>query len=151
MSNVLILGANGQIAKLAEKQLLAETPHHLTLFLRNASRISASDASRETIVDGSADNADQLKKAALGQDIVYANLAGNNIEDQAKAVVTALDTVGIKRLIWIDLFKREVEPASSHQRLQFDTVGLGKVLRHDNNLIGVTGVRVRHEGLQRDG
>lgn len=101
MSNVLILGANGQIAKLAEKQLLAETPHHLTLFLRNASRISASNASRETIVDGSADNADQLKKAALGQDIVYANLAGNNIEDQAKAVVTALDTVGIKRLIWI--------------------------------------------------
>lgn len=34
MANVLILGAHGHIAQLAEKQLLKETTHHLTLFLR---------------------------------------------------------------------------------------------------------------------
>ncbi|MCT0196690.1 NAD-dependent dehydratase [Lactobacillus helveticus] len=34
-------------------------------------------------------------------DIVYANLAGGNIEDQAKTVVKAMDEAGVKRLIWI--------------------------------------------------
>ncbi len=44
MTNVLILGANGKIAKLAETQLLAETDHHLTLFLRRASRLTVADS-----------------------------------------------------------------------------------------------------------
>ena len=36
-----------------------------------------------------------------GVDAVYANLAGNNIADQAKAVVEAMDATGVKRLVWI--------------------------------------------------
>jgi uncharacterized protein YbjT (DUF2867 family) len=36
-----------------------------------------------------------------GTDIVYANLAGQNIEAQAKAVVAAMKKAGVKRLIWI--------------------------------------------------
>lgn len=40
--------------------------------------------------------------AALdGIDIVYANLAGRNIEEEAKAVLAAMDQTGVKRLIWI--------------------------------------------------
>ncbi len=34
-------------------------------------------------------------------DLVYANLAGSNIEDQAKTVVKAMNANGIKRLIWV--------------------------------------------------
>lgn len=100
MTNVLILGAHGQIARLATKQLLSDTDAHLTLFLRRANRITATDADRETIVDGDAANVADLTAALKGQDIVYANLAGN-IEAEAKAVVTAMDQAGVKRLVWI--------------------------------------------------
>ncbi|AFR99537.1 SDR family oxidoreductase [Lentilactobacillus buchneri] len=101
MANVLILGANGQIAKLVEKQLLDETDHQLTLFLRQANRITVADPKRETVIEGDATNRQAIIKALDGIDIVYANLSGKNIEDQAKAVVGAIDRTNVQRLIWI--------------------------------------------------
>ncbi|MFT8411558.1 MAG: SDR family oxidoreductase [Schleiferilactobacillus perolens] len=101
MANVLILGAHGHIAQLAEKQLLRETDHHLTLFLRNAKRLTVSDPTRETVIDGDATNQKEVAAALTGVDVVYANLGGKNIEAQAKSVVAAMDQVGVKRLIWI--------------------------------------------------
>jgi uncharacterized protein YbjT (DUF2867 family) len=101
MTNVLILGAHGHIATLARQQLKTTTDAHLTLFLRNAKRIKDADLHRETVVDGDAANTDQLSAAMKGQDVVYANLAGKNIEDQARSVVAAMRQSGLKRLIWI--------------------------------------------------
>lgn len=102
MANILILGANGQIARLAIQQLLSDgEDHHLTLFLRNASRLANLKGPRVDIIDGDAADATQLEAAMAHQDVVYANLAGHNIETQAKAVVTAMDHAQIKRLIWI--------------------------------------------------
>lgn len=102
MSNVLIIGANGQIARLAEQQLLSETKHHLTLFLRDAKRLEVADADRETVIEGDATDPDALNKAMAGIDVVYANLAGTKtIETQAKAVVQAMDLAKVSRLIWI--------------------------------------------------
>ncbi|GAF38058.1 SDR family oxidoreductase [Lentilactobacillus farraginis] len=101
MATVLILGANGKIARLAEKELLARTNHHLTLFLRNAKRLAPADSKRETVVEGDATDPAALQKAMVGTHIVYANLAGKNIEQQAKSVVNAMDNTGVKRLIWI--------------------------------------------------
>lgn len=101
MTNVLILGANGQIAKLVEKQLLDETDDHLTLFLRNTGRLKVTDPKRETVVEGDATNKQAIIKALDGIDIVYANLSGKNIEDEAKTVVGAIDRTTLQRLIWI--------------------------------------------------
>lgn len=101
MANVLILGANGQIARLVEKQLLEETNHHLTLFLRDKSRLQVADADRETVIQGDATDVRTLLSAMVDIDIVYANLAGKNIEDQAKAIMAAMDQAGVNRLIWI--------------------------------------------------
>ena len=101
MKNVLILGANGKIAQIARKQLIDETDDQLTLFLRNADRIKNADPDRETVIDGDATNIDELSNAMKDIDIVYANLAGNNITEQATAVVDAMDRQNIKRLIWI--------------------------------------------------
>jgi len=42
-----------------------------------------------------------LTRTATGQDIVYANLGGGDIEAQARAVVAALTAAGTRRLIWI--------------------------------------------------
>ncbi|MTV83256.1 SDR family oxidoreductase [Secundilactobacillus folii] len=101
MSKVLILGANGKIAKLAETQLLSDTQHQLTLFLRNAKRLNVNDVSREQVVEGDATDQDALEKAMAGQDVVYANLGNQDIEKQAKTVVAAMKATGLKRLIWI--------------------------------------------------
>ncbi|WP_125573492.1 SDR family oxidoreductase [Levilactobacillus huananensis] len=101
MTNVLVLGANGRIAQLATKQLLANDRNHLTLFLRNSSRLADAASDRVKVVDGDADNEADLKAAMVDADIVYANLAGDNIEDQAKTVVAAMDATDVKRLIWI--------------------------------------------------
>ncbi|MFC6290106.1 SDR family oxidoreductase [Levilactobacillus angrenensis] len=101
MTNVLVLGANGKIAKLATTQLLADPNNHLTLFLRNSQRLAAAAGDRVKVVDGDAAQEADLTAAMAGSDVVYANLAGSNIEDEAKAVVAAMHASGVKRLIWI--------------------------------------------------
>ncbi|WP_125583635.1 NAD(P)H-binding protein [Levilactobacillus cerevisiae] len=101
MTNVLVLGANGKIAKLATIQLLADQNNHLTLFLRNSQRLADQASDRVKVVEGDAAKEADLQAAMTGVDVVYANLAGGNIEAEAKAVVAAMDASGLKRLIWI--------------------------------------------------
>lgn len=84
MANVLILGAHGKIAQLVETQLLAETDHHLTLFLRNADRLNVTDSKRETVIEGDAADKGELIKALDGIDIVYANLSGKILRIKQK-------------------------------------------------------------------
>lgn len=101
MSKVLILGAAGQIARLAEQQLLAETDNELTLYLRHSERVAALKSERVTIIDGDTTDESKLTQAMAGQDVVYANLAGQNIKQQAETILAAMHTTGLKRLIWI--------------------------------------------------
>ncbi|MYV16992.1 SDR family oxidoreductase [Furfurilactobacillus milii] len=101
MQHVLILGAGGKIAKLAETMLLNETDADLTLFLRHPEKITVSDEQRETVVTGDAANTSDLAQAMKGQDVVYANLAGSNIETQAQQVVKSMDEAKVNRLVWI--------------------------------------------------
>jgi uncharacterized protein YbjT (DUF2867 family) len=100
MTNVLVLGANGKIAKLATAQLLENPDNHLTLFLRNSKRLVDAASDRVKVVEGDAASEANLQAAMADADIVYANLAGS-IEAEAKAVVAAMDASGLKRLIWI--------------------------------------------------
>ncbi|WP_270330870.1 SDR family oxidoreductase [Lapidilactobacillus dextrinicus] len=100
MVKVLILGANGQIARLATAQLV-DAKADLRLFLRNANRLQSEKTGRAEIIDGDAANVADLTQAMAGVDVVYANLAGHNIEQQAKSVVAAMTQTGIKRLIWV--------------------------------------------------
>ncbi|MCT3341520.1 SDR family oxidoreductase [Lactobacillus johnsonii] len=101
MTKIAILGAAGQIAQLVEPMLLKKTDVDMVLYLRHPNKLHQVDESREEIVKGDASNFNELKAALAGVDLVYANLAGSNIEDQAKTVVKAMDATGIKRLIWV--------------------------------------------------
>lgn len=101
MTNVLILGAAGQIARLAEQQFLTDTDNELTLYLRNANRVADLKSDRVTIIEGDTTNEDQLVAAMTDQDVIYANLAGQNIKQQAETIIRAMHTTGQKRLIWI--------------------------------------------------
>lgn len=101
MTNILILGAGGQIARVATELLIERTDCHLTLYLRNARRLqNLYPAERVTIVEGDVLDATKLKGAMQGQDVVYANLSGR-MEEQARGIVAAMDEVGLKRLIFV--------------------------------------------------
>lgn len=101
MVKVVVLGAHGQVAQITEKFLFADQDVKTTLFLRNAKRM-ADKKKVANIVEGSATDAAQLEKAMKGQDIVYANLGGQETIDlQAEATVEAMHNARVKRLIWI--------------------------------------------------
>ena len=100
MKNILILGANGSIARRAIDLFLKETDARLALFLRNAPRLRNLDPARVRIVEGNVLDADKLKTAMAGQDVVYANLAGD-LQAMAEMFVNAMRETGVRRLIFI--------------------------------------------------
>jgi uncharacterized protein YbjT (DUF2867 family) len=100
MVNILILGANGQLARHTTPFFLQHADVHLTLYLRRASRLINPDPSRVTIVEGDVLDVETLKEAMQGQDVVYANLAGP-MEQQARTIINTMHATGLKRLIFI--------------------------------------------------
>jgi uncharacterized protein YbjT (DUF2867 family) len=70
------------------------------LFLRNKTRLRNTDVGKSHIVEGDVLKYDQLKEAIAGQNIVYANLAGD-LEAMAKNIVKAMDETGVKKIIFI--------------------------------------------------
>jgi uncharacterized protein YbjT (DUF2867 family) len=100
MTNVLILGASGGIARIATDLFLKKTDAQLTLYLRNSGRIKNNESTRVKVIEGDVQDIEKLKEVMNGQDVIYANLAGN-LEQMAKTVVAAMDATGVKRLIWI--------------------------------------------------
>lgn len=101
MTNVLIIGANGKIARIAERFMIADENVQVTLFLRRAARLDGLKDQVKAIIEGDASNEQELAQAMAGQDVVYANLAGENIVAQAQAVRVAMEQSGVQRLIWI--------------------------------------------------
>ncbi|MBG9472174.1 NAD(P)H-binding protein [Priestia megaterium] len=100
MTNILVLGANGGIARVAIDLFLKETDNQLTLYLRNSSRLRNLESNRVTVIEGDVLDKEKLKNAVIGHDVVYANLAGS-LEQMAKTVVETMNETNIKRLIWI--------------------------------------------------
>jgi len=101
MTKILILGAAGQIARVATDLFLRRTDARLTLYLRHARRLKlAGLADRLRVVEGDVLDMKTLEAAMTDQDVVYANLAGQ-LEQQAQCIVKAMEKAGIKRLIFI--------------------------------------------------
>ena len=74
---VLVLGANGQLARNTTRVLLEQSDAALTLYLRRADRLQNPDPARVKIVEGDVLDGAALRVAMQGQDVVYANLAGD--------------------------------------------------------------------------
>lgn len=101
MKKVLVLGAGGQIARWVIEMLADNGDVHLTLFLRHTRKLRGNTPQNAQIVQGDVLNKNQLDRAMAGQNIVYANLTGNDIDHQAKNIVEAMSAVGVKRLIFV--------------------------------------------------
>lgn len=76
MTKVLILGANGGLARNTTRAFLEGSDATLTLYLRRASRLTNPDPKRVTIIDGDVLDPSKLRDAVNGQDAVYAKSAG---------------------------------------------------------------------------
>jgi uncharacterized protein YbjT (DUF2867 family) len=133
MTKVLVLGAGGQIARWAINMLAVENAE-LTLFLRDASKLADTPASAQ-VVQGDVFNREQLDPAVRGQDVVYANLAGD-LDVQAARIVESMTAAGIQRLVFItslgiydevpgrfgDWNRRQIGPVLGPYRAAADTI-----------------------------
>jgi len=100
MTNVLILGAGGQIARHVVRFLGERPSIKPTLFLRDAASLAGLNTTGMRIVEADVTDKTQLLAAMRGQDIVYANLAGD-VGVLARNIVEAMGEAGVKRLIFI--------------------------------------------------
>ena len=98
MQNVIVLGAAGQIAKHVVDTLLQDEGVHLTLYLRQASRLTQQELAAASVVEGDVFDSALLKRAMRDQQVVYANLgtsttasnSGEDIDRQAEHVIDAM-------------------------------------------------------------
>ncbi|MGR4896943.1 SDR family oxidoreductase [Stenotrophomonas sp. LARHCG68] len=101
MKNILILGASGQIAQWVIRSLATETQVQQTLLLRDPKKLTGKEPANAKVVIGDVLDKKVLKDAIAGQDIVYANLTGEDLDKQAQAVIAAMKATGVKRLIFV--------------------------------------------------
>lgn len=101
MKNVLILGAGGQIARHVINQLADKQTIKQTLFARQPAKIHKPYPTNSKIIMGDVLNHAALKQAMQGQDVVYANLTGEDLDIQANSVISAMKACDVKRLIFV--------------------------------------------------
>ncbi|KVC47718.1 NAD-dependent dehydratase [Burkholderia pseudomultivorans] len=100
MKHVLILGANGQIARWVIDALAADRNVSQTLLVRHPGKLGDTP-SNARVVTGDVLDRTLLLNAMQGQDIVYANLAGANLDAQAASVIAAMHAAGVERLVFV--------------------------------------------------
>jgi uncharacterized protein YbjT (DUF2867 family) len=124
MTNVLIIGANGNIARIVIDLLQNESDIQLTLFLRSTRRLRSRINPKWHIIEGDALKPGDLKKAMAGIDVVYANLAGD-LEGMASNIVNSMDDAGVKRLVFISsigIYDDPVRPVLRPYRKAADVI-----------------------------
>ena len=102
--NLLILAANGQIARIVEDRILKEKKFEdvrLTLGLRHADRLSAlKDNPRVTLLEPDLDNAAEVNKAMAAQDMVFTAVVDHDANNtMTKNVIAAAKASGTARII----------------------------------------------------
>lgn len=103
MKNILVLGANGQLARNATARFLDPNEGgevNLKLYLRRAGRLVNPDPSRVSVEQGDVCDVRKLQAAMQGVDVVFASLSGD-MATQARHIVEAMHSSGVRRLIFI--------------------------------------------------
>lgn len=101
MKKILVLGASGQIARWVIRMLADRADTELTLFLRDAKKLPGQIPGNARTLEGDVLDIERLRQAVTGQDVVYANLAGE-IDQQARNIVAVMQASGVKRLIFVN-------------------------------------------------
>ena len=124
MKKVIIIGANGSLAKYVIEELKKHSDVNLTLFLRNRRNLDAPDAEGCEVVEGDVMDYNKLKQAIEGKDIVYVNLAGN-LQAMATNIVKAMKETGVNRIIAISsigIYNQPLKPVLIPYRQLADVI-----------------------------
>jgi len=101
MTKILVLGAGGQIAHWVIEMLAGINDIQQTLYLRHARKLKGKTPPNANIVEGDVLDRKALDLAVKGQDVVYANLTGDDLDQQAKTIIASMNDAGVERLIFI--------------------------------------------------
>lgn len=101
MKNVLILGASGQIARWVVQMLANRTDIAMTLLVRDPKKLTGTEPKNARVVIGDVLDKALLAQVMKGQDIVYANLAGE-VDVQTQHILQAMLATGVTRLIFVN-------------------------------------------------
>jgi uncharacterized protein YbjT (DUF2867 family) len=101
MTRVLVLGAGGQIARWVIEMLSGSKDIELTLYLRHARKLHGKIPQNAKVVEGDVLDRGKLDPAVNHQDVVYANLAGDDLDEQVRGIVGSMNQAGVERLIFI--------------------------------------------------
>ena len=128
MKKVLILGANGQIARIVAQRVLDEQPDvALTLFLRNSQRLNAfATNSRVTLVEGDLADYAAIDSAMQGQDLVYVAMVDHTSDNIiTNNVVKAMRANGVQRVVESSLLGLYNEVPGEYGRWNYEMVKNG--------------------------
>lgn len=100
-THVLILGASGRIARWVVRELAGDAAIQQTLSLRHPRNLRGKVPANAKVVEGDVLDPTALSHAMVDQQIVYANLTGDDIDEQATAVIAARKQAGIARLVFV--------------------------------------------------
>ena len=101
MTKVLILGATGQIARWAVQMFGTHDEVEQTLLVRDAKKLKGDEPANAKVVVGDVLDTKLLATIMKGQDVVYANLAGD-VDTQTEHILEAMRKTGVKRLIFVN-------------------------------------------------
>ena len=94
MKNILIIGANGSLAR----EVVAAAERHPDLRLTLFARRPKNAAKTHRTFAGDALNVADLTAAMAGQDVVYVNLAGD-LAAMGANIVAAMKAAGVRRVV----------------------------------------------------
>lgn len=100
MKKVVIFGAAGHTGKYLTRKMQKTADIELTVFVRNPAKFGDMDMTGVNVITGDALNADNVRRAMEGQDVLLCSLEGD-VLTMAKNIVAALAETSVKRIIWI--------------------------------------------------
>lgn len=100
MKNIAVLGASGHTGKYIIRKFKQLQDVKLTLFVRNADKLSAQEKENAVVVTGDALNPADVKRVMEGQDVLLCSLEGD-VLTMSKNIIAALPDTSVKRIIWI--------------------------------------------------
>lgn len=101
MTKVLILGASGQIARWVVQMLGGHQNIEQTLLIRDPAKLNGDEPANAKVVIGDVMDKPLLLDLMQGQNVVYANLAGD-VDLQTECILDAMRAKGINRLIFVN-------------------------------------------------
>lgn len=124
--NILILGAAGQIGRMATESLLRQTDASLLLYARKASsRLKTADPQRVRLVDGDFTDTQTLAEHMQGVDVVYINAAGDL--DAMRGIAKVMQAAGVKRVIDASILGIYDEVPGAFGKWNKRMVGAGRI------------------------